>query len=102
MTNSASVPSGPIYSAADIISDKVNSIADWFADAHVQAVGAAVLVEQPNQGKVPVPRTPGAPRASDAALAPAPVAGQDTRAILAEEGVSAADIERLFATGVAS
>ena len=39
---------------------------------------------------------------SDAALSPAPVPGQHTRDVLAEQGFSTAEIDRLFAAGVAS
>jgi len=85
--------------AADIICDVVNDFADWLADPHVQAIGAALPAGQPG---LHAPRTPGAPRASDDALAPAPLAGQHTREILAECGFSPAEIDGLLATGVAS
>ena len=84
--------------AADVICDAVNNLYDWLGDAHVQAVGAALPA---GHGGVHVPRTPGAPAESDAALGPAPLAGQDTRAVLAECGLSAAEIEHLIGAGAA-
>jgi crotonobetainyl-CoA:carnitine CoA-transferase CaiB-like acyl-CoA transferase len=84
---------------ADVICDAVNSFADWLGDAHVQAVGAAVPA---GVAGVHVQRTPGAPAESDAALAPAPLPGQDTRAVLAECGLSPAEIDRLLAAGIAA
>jgi crotonobetainyl-CoA:carnitine CoA-transferase CaiB-like acyl-CoA transferase len=85
--------------ANDVISDSVNSIGDWLANAHVQAVGAAVPAGVEHYH---VARTPGAPAESDAALAPAPVAGQHTRDVLAECGLATDEIDRLFAEGVVS
>lgn len=83
----------------DVISDAVNTLGDWLANPHVQAVGAAVPA---GVEAFHVARTPGAPAESDAALAGAPAAGQHTRAVLAECGVPAAEIDRLFAEGVVS
>ena len=88
--------------AADIICHPVNNFGDWVTDPHVLTVGAVVTVAQPGVGQVPVARTPGAPAESDAALSPAPVPGQHTRDVLAEQGFSTAEIDRLFAAGVAS
>jgi len=85
--------------AADVICDAVNSFGDWLGDEHVRAVGAALPSGQPG---LHVQRTPGAPAGSDAALSPAPLAGQDTRAVLAECGLSTMEIESLIAGGGAS
>jgi crotonobetainyl-CoA:carnitine CoA-transferase CaiB-like acyl-CoA transferase len=85
--------------ANDVISDAVNSIGDWLANEHVRAVGAAVPV---GIDHFHVARTPGAPAQSDATLAPPPAAGQHTREILAECGLSDAAIERMFADGTVS
>ena len=74
--------------AADLICDRVNDFADWLDDPHVVAVGAAVSVPLPGFGVVKMPRTPGAPAASDAALAPSPYNGQHSREVLAEYGWS--------------
>ena len=84
--------------ANDVISDAVNSLGDWLAHPHVDAVAASVPA---GIGAFRVARTPGAPAESDAALGPAPAAGQDSHAILAECGLSAAEIDALFAEGVA-
>ena len=85
--------------AADVICDTVNTLGDWVANPHVQAVGAAV---PSGVGALHVARTPGAPAESDAALAPAPAAGQHSREVLAECGLTPADIDRLLADGVVS
>jgi crotonobetainyl-CoA:carnitine CoA-transferase CaiB-like acyl-CoA transferase len=85
--------------ANDVISDAVNSIGDWLGHEHVKAVGAAVPI---GVDQFHAARTPGAPAESDAALAPPPAAGQHTREILAECGLAAAEIDRLFAGGVVS
>jgi crotonobetainyl-CoA:carnitine CoA-transferase CaiB-like acyl-CoA transferase len=85
--------------AADVISDAVNTLGDWLANPHVQAIGAAVPA---GLGDFRLARTPGAPAAAEAALAPAPAAGQDSRAVLAECGLSDAEIAALFDEGVAS
>jgi crotonobetainyl-CoA:carnitine CoA-transferase CaiB-like acyl-CoA transferase len=82
--------------AADVICDKVNDFSDWLADPHVQASSAATMIAQPGLGAVPMPRTPGAPGASEAALAPAPSPGQHSREILAEIGLSDDEITGLI------
>ncbi len=85
--------------AADVISDTVNTLGDWVANPHVQAVGAAV---PSGVDELHVARTPGAPAESDAALAPAPAAGQHSREVLAECGLTPAEIDRLLADSVVS
>lgn len=85
--------------ANDVISDTVNTSGDWLANEHVKAVGASSPVGIDHYH---VPRTPGAPAESDAALTPPPAAGQDSRQLLAECGLDAAEIDRLFAEGIAS
>ncbi len=84
--------------ANDVISDTVNTSGDWLANEHVQAIGAATPA---GIDHFHVPRTPGAPADSDAALTPPPAAGQHSRAILAECGLDAAEIDRFFADGIA-
>lgn len=85
--------------AADLICDRINDFGDWLRDPHVQAVGAAVPVEQPGLGVVHVPRTPGAEPASDDALGPSPGLGEHSRSVLAAAGWSEAEIEALIAEG---
>jgi crotonobetainyl-CoA:carnitine CoA-transferase CaiB-like acyl-CoA transferase len=85
--------------AQDVISDTVNTSGDWLANEHVKAVGASAAV---GIDHFHVARTPGAPAESDAALTPPPAAGQHSRAVLAECGLDAAEIDRLFAEGIAS
>jgi len=82
--------------AADVICDPVTSYQDWFADPHVQATGAASLLDQPGLGPLKIPRTPGILPATDAALAPAPRNGEHSAAILAEAGCSEAEIAALL------
>ena len=82
--------------AADVICDPVTSLRDWYADPHVQAVGAASVLDQPGLGAFHVPRTPGAMAATEAALTPAPRNGQHSDAILAEGGWSDAEIAMLL------
>ena len=84
---------------ADVISDAVNTLGDWVANPHVQAIGAAIPT---GFATLHVARTPGAPTESDAALTPAPAPGQHTRDILAECGFAPAEIEKLIADGIAS
>ncbi len=84
---------------ADVICDAVNTLGEWVAHPHVQAVGAAV---PSGVDGLHVARTPGAPAESEAALAPAPAAGQHSREVLAECGLASAEIDRLLAEGVVS
>lgn len=86
--------------AADLICDKVNDFGDWMADPHVQAAGANAAIEQPGVGTVPMPHTPGALPATEAALTPAPACGQHSRDVLAEAGWGAAEIAALAEAGV--
>jgi len=87
------------FHAADLLCDRVNGFEDWLADPQVAATGGALAVAQPGMGALQTPRTPGAPRAADAALAPAPAIGEHSRAILAELGVTAPEIDRLIDAG---
>ncbi len=82
--------------AADVICDPVTSLRDWYADPHVQAIGAASVLDQPGLGAFHVPRTPGAMAATEAALTPSPRAGQHSAAVLAEGGWSDDEITALL------
>ncbi len=71
------------YQSARMLCDLVNTPLDWLADPHVQAVGAAVPLEQPGLGTLPFPRLPGLGPWS----VPAPALGEHTGAVLAELGL---------------
>ena len=71
--------------ARRLLADRVNTAFEWLADPHVQAVGAAPLLDQPGLGSLPMAGLPGL----GPVLAPAPGLGEHTAAILAEYGVSA-------------
>lgn len=71
--------------ARRLLADRVNTALDWLSDAHVQAVVAAPLLNQPGLGALPMTALPGL----GAVLAPAPGLGEHTSAVLAEIGVSA-------------
>ena len=81
----------------DVISDRVNTLGDWVANEHVRAIAAAIPTGVEN---LHIARTPGAPLESDAALTPAPAAGQHSREVLAECGFSPAEIEKLIDDGI--
>jgi formyl-CoA transferase len=69
--------------AGRMLCDLVNTPLDWLADPHVQAVGAAVPLEQPGLGTMPFPRLPGLGPWS----VPAPDLGEHTEAVLREIGL---------------
>jgi crotonobetainyl-CoA:carnitine CoA-transferase CaiB-like acyl-CoA transferase len=85
----ASVPSGPL-----------NGMAETFADPHLAARGAVVGLPHPIAGEA---RTAALPIRLSATPADyrraAPLAGQHTDEILAELGLSAAEVERLKGAG---
>ncbi|MBL6454964.1 CoA transferase [Belnapia sp. T6] len=71
------------FKAARMLCDLVNTPLDWLADPHVQAVGAAVPLDQPGLGTLPFPKLPGLGPWSVAA----PALGEHTEAVLAELGL---------------
>ena len=73
--------------AADVICDPVTTYQDWYADPHVVAVGGASVLNQPGLGELRMPRTPGAPPSTEAALTPAPRNGQHSAEVLADFGI---------------
>ena len=72
-----------LLQAARLLCDRVNTPLDFLANAHVQAVNAAPLLDQPGLGLLPIPAIPGL----GAWEKPAPALGQDTDALLAEWGI---------------
>ncbi|MGY1718907.1 CaiB/BaiF CoA transferase family protein [Blastococcus sp. SYSU DS0552] len=86
----AGVPSGPLYDIEQV-----------YADPHVQARDMVVETVHPRMGTV---RHIGAPVKLSATPStvrrPAPLLGQHSREVLAEAGMSPAQIEELFTAGV--
>ena len=68
-----------------LLADRVNTAHEWLSDAHVQATGAAPMLEQPGLGALPMAALPGL----GPVLTPAPGLGEHTAAVLAQFGVSA-------------
>ena len=90
LLNEAGVPCGPILTI-----DKV------FADEQVQHLGMAAPVTSPVLGELHLVAHPVAAGPDRNPLRnPAPEAGQDTEAVLAAQGVSPAELERLRSAGV--
>lgn len=85
------VPTGPVYSAADVLQDP-----------HFRARGSLVEVDNPGVGRVvmqaPVPRLESTPLPNPG---PAPQLGEHTEAVLRDLlGLSAEEVERLREAGV--
>ena len=89
LLNDAGVPCGPIY-----------SIPEMFDDPQVRHLRMTALVEHPSRGPVDVLRQPVTLSRTPAIVGrPAPLLGEHTMEILADLGYSAADIQRLNASG---
>ncbi len=82
--------------AAGALADQVNDLGDWMANAHVAAIDACRMVEQPGLGMIPRP-APAAGGLGEAS--PAPTVGQDTDAVLESFGLDATRIAKLRAAG---
>lgn len=80
-----------------VVCGSVNDYETFIQDEQVLHAGIFRQVRQFIDRPVPVPRVPGSP--SDAALQPAPHAGQDTDAVLADVGYSQAEIAALRESG---
>jgi crotonobetainyl-CoA:carnitine CoA-transferase CaiB-like acyl-CoA transferase len=82
----------PVLTAAEAVTDP-------------QAIAAGCIVETPQREGAAV-KAPGGPirfpGADDGPKGPAPLAGEHTRAVLAEAGYSDAEIDALFASGAAA
>ena len=85
--------------AADIIAERIHNPGEWLRNTHVEATRAAVCQDTPGVGLVYSPRTPGIASLSEDGLCPAPDVGQDSRAVLAEAGFGAAEIDALLQSG---
>jgi crotonobetainyl-CoA:carnitine CoA-transferase CaiB-like acyl-CoA transferase len=87
--------------AADVLCNTINEVADWLNDPHVRAVDAAPLLPQDGVGEVPVPRIPGMTDEAFANLgAAAPDIGAHGPELLRELGYAEAEIRSLIAKGV--
>jgi formyl-CoA transferase len=71
------------FHAERMLCDRVNTPLDWLAEPHVRAVKAAVPLEQPGLGTLPLPALPGLGPWS----VPAPALGAHTAEVLAELGL---------------
>jgi len=71
-----------LLQGARLLCDRVNTPLDFLAEPHVQAIGAAPLMDQPGLGALPVPAIPGI----GPWTAPAPALGEHTAQVLAELG----------------
>ena len=71
------------FQAERMLCDRVNTPLDWLAEPHVRAVKAALPLEQPGLGTLPLPALPGLGPWS----VPAPALGAHTAEVLAELGL---------------
>jgi crotonobetainyl-CoA:carnitine CoA-transferase CaiB-like acyl-CoA transferase len=82
--------------AADLLHARINSYGDWLADTHVNSVGAAAMLAQPEVGKIPTPHIPGQLKVeAGGTWYLAPAIGEHTREILSELGYANEEIEAL-------
>ena len=85
----------------DVPCARLGSVADLLNDAHLREVGFFAEADHPTQGRIRVSRAPfkvdGAGSEPDK---PAPELGDHTRAVLAEAGLTAEQIDKLMALGV--
>ena len=90
-----------LFEQHDLLFNKINDFGDWLADKQVRAARIAPLLTQPHAGPTPIAHIPGtAPLADGEARGQAPLTGAHSREILAQLGLSDAEIERLAAEGV--
>jgi crotonobetainyl-CoA:carnitine CoA-transferase CaiB-like acyl-CoA transferase len=85
--------------AADIISERILSPADWLHDEHVEATQASVATNTAGVGLVYAARTPGTLGLSEDHLRAAPDIGQHSIEILSDAGYSREAIDALVAQG---
>lgn len=91
-----------LLDAADVPNMPMNSPADLLNDPHHTATGFIRTVDHPTEGRLRTPGSPtrwsGTPTEPDAA--PAPRLGEHSVAVLRDLGYSAAEIDKLLASGV--
>jgi crotonobetainyl-CoA:carnitine CoA-transferase CaiB-like acyl-CoA transferase len=88
---------------ADLVWAPVQTPADVAADPQVMASGAILQVEDEAGGTYPNPAAPARFPGADAQVRPrSPKVGEHTRAVLAELGYGAAEIERMIEGGAAA
>lgn len=80
----------------DVLCNRVNSLTDWLADPHVQAMEAARAMHVPGMGEVPIAAIPGSPwRMGEAGQWPE--TGEHAVEVLREFGFGQAEIDALIA-----
>jgi crotonobetainyl-CoA:carnitine CoA-transferase CaiB-like acyl-CoA transferase len=86
---------------ARLMHERLNSYADFLEQPHVKETGLIQWLGQAGlDAAVPVPALPGMARQADGTpRGTAPVAGQHTRAVLAEHGYAAEEIDALLGAG---
>jgi crotonobetainyl-CoA:carnitine CoA-transferase CaiB-like acyl-CoA transferase len=90
-----------VLSAENILCQRVMSHAEFLADPHVRATGAAPAVPQAGVGPVPAVHVPGTPTVDPAdPRQQVPGIGADGRAILADWGFATDEIDRLAKDGI--
>lgn len=87
--------------AAGVMAEPVRSYGEWLENEHACAVDAFAWIDGAGFGDLPLANIPGLePVTREAASARAPDLGEHSRAILAELGCGADEIDRLVAGGV--
>ncbi|MDH4192019.1 MAG: CoA transferase [Betaproteobacteria bacterium] len=90
------------FEAADIPVQRMNSLADIVDDPHLAAIGYFQTVEHPSEGRIKSMATPSEWSESRPAYRRhAPRLGEHTREVLAEAGLTGAEIDGLLASGAA-
>jgi len=89
-----------LFAAADVLCAEVANYAGFRATPQAVHLGVFRDIDQPPYGTMPLARVPGG--SADWPMAAAPRAGEHTREILAEAGLSEAECEALIASGVAA
>lgn len=86
-----------VLEAADVLVSPVNDYHGLRDDPQMRAMGYFTQVDQPPYGRVEVPHMPAAGRA----ISGAPRLGEHTRTVLAEAGMTGAQIDALCKSGAA-